>query len=546
MGCPRTGCPPARTPSLQDDGDGYYGCRVRCQDWRHFFGRTGGESPAIYSAGRPGHQRKATSFTDQSESTASLRTYGQILRRRKWLIIETVVVVTAIVVLVSMLQPTLYSATARIMAQSQSPSVSVAVGTSIDLAKPDERELQTLASLVVTPEILSAAKALLGWDDQAATLMADVSAEADPNTDIISVTAVRPDPEGAAALANASAAAFVTWRQKTLQKSLDEAITLLNEQIAAATTGSVTHTALVERRAQLEVLKPLVSGGLTIGEAAQPPSVPSSPKPLRNGVLAFAAGLVLGVGLAFVRESIDNKLHSAEEIAELAKVPVIAAAPEFRRQDRASAKVVVLDDPRSAAAEAYRFLRTNLEFVNFDNEVQVILVTSPQAVAGQVHDHRQSGHLPAPRRQARRRRRGRPPPAVPAPVLQRSPAPAASRASSPGPRHSRTRFRSCTSAARPRPRSRRSARASRRASSGTQSRASSSCCSSRPARSRPTPERSSAHRGSPRCSASWPPGWTTSSSTLRPCSPWATRRPWRPTWTAWWWSSSSVRPPRTR
>ena len=174
-------------------------------------------------------------MTDQSESTASLRTYGQILRRRKWLIIETVVVVTAIVVLVSLLQPTLYSATARVMAQSQSPSVSVAVGTSIDLAKPDERELQTLASLAVTPEILSAARQELAWNEPAASLMSDVSAEADPNTDIISITAVRPDPEGAAALANAAAAAFVTWRQKTLQKSLDEAIVLLNEQIDAST-----------------------------------------------------------------------------------------------------------------------------------------------------------------------------------------------------------------------------------------------------------------------------------------------------------------------
>jgi receptor protein-tyrosine kinase len=321
-------------------------------------------------------------LTDQSESTASLRTYAQILGRRKWLIIETVVVVTAIVVFVSLLQPTLYSATARVMAQSQSPSVSVAVGTSIDLAKPDERELQTLASLAVTPEIMADAKALLGWKDQPATLMADVSAEADPNTDIISITAERPDPEGAAALANAAAAAFVTWRQKTLQKSLDEAIDLLTQQIDASTTESDARTALVERRAQLEVLKPLVSGGLTIGEAAQPPSVPSSPKPLRNGVLAFAAGLVLGVGLAFVREALDIKLHSAEEIAELSKVPVIAAVPEFRRQDRASSRVVVLEDPRSPSAEAYRFLRTNLEFVNFSNEVRVILVTSPQPSQG--------------------------------------------------------------------------------------------------------------------------------------------------------------------
>ncbi len=316
-------------------------------------------------------------MTDQSESTASLRTYAQILWRRKWLIVESVVAVTAIVVVVSLLQPTLYSATARVMAQSQSPSVSVAVGTSIDLAKPDERELQTLASLAVTPEILSAAKLQLGWEDQPATLMSDVSAEADPNVDIISITAVRPDPEGAATLANATAAAFVAWRQKTLQKSLDEAIVLLNEQIEAPTTDNATRTALIERRTQLDVLKPLVSGGLTIGEAAQPPSAPSSPKPLRNGVLAFAAGLVLGVGVAFVRESIDTKLHTAEEVAELSKVPVIAAIPEFRRQDRATVKVVVLDDPRGPSAEAYRFLRTNLEFVNFSHKINVILVTSP-------------------------------------------------------------------------------------------------------------------------------------------------------------------------
>ena len=321
-------------------------------------------------------------MTDQSESTASLRTYAQILWRRKWLIIETVVVVTAIVVAVSLLQPTRYSATARVMAQSQSPSVSVAVGTAIDLAKPDERELQTLASLAVTPEILSAARQELAWDEDATSLMSDVSAEADPNTDIISITAERPDPEGAAALANAAAAAFVTWRQKTLQKSLDEAIVLLNEQIDASTTDSVTRTALIERRTQLEVLKPLVSGGLTIGEAAQAPSTPSSPKPIRNGVLAFVAGLVLGVGLAFVRDSIDNKLHSAEEIADLCKVPVIAAVPEYRRQDRAAVRVAVLDDPRSPDAEAYRFLRTNLEFMNFSNELKVILVTSPQPSQG--------------------------------------------------------------------------------------------------------------------------------------------------------------------
>jgi len=316
-------------------------------------------------------------LTDQSQSSTGLRHYAEVLWRRKWIVIETLVIIPAIVIVFSLFQQTLYSSTARVIAQSQSPSVSVAVGASVDLSKPDERELQTLASFVVTPEIAAGAKGRLGWDDQPATLMADVAAEADPNTDIINVTAERPDADDAAALANAFAEEFVAWRKRTLQKSLDEAIELVDEQIRLSRSGSVERTALVERRSQLEVLKPLASGGLAVGEAAQPPSTPSSPKPLRDGALAVAAALVLGVGLAFLRDSLDVKIHSAEEIAERTSLPVIAAIPEFRRRDRSPDKLVVLDDPRSATAEAYRFLRTNLEFVNFNNDLKTILVTSP-------------------------------------------------------------------------------------------------------------------------------------------------------------------------
>jgi len=319
---------------------------------------------------------------DRSQSSVSLRHYAEILWRRKWLIIEVAVIVPAIVVGVSLTQPNKYAATARIVAVSQSPSVSVAVGANIDLSKPDEREMQTLASFVVTPEIAQSVSDELGWPDDPATLMASTTAEADPNADIIAVTSGRAKPAEAADLANAFARQFVQWRKDTQQNSLDEAIKLLDNQIALASRGSDARTALVERRDQIEVLKALVSGGLTVGEAAQTPGAPSSPKPLRDGVLAFAAGLVLGVGLAFLRDSLDVKLRSADEIAALTDLPVIGAIPELRKSENSPDKLIVLDDPRSPTAEAYRFLRTNLEFVNFNHDIKVVLVTSPLPAQG--------------------------------------------------------------------------------------------------------------------------------------------------------------------
>jgi polysaccharide biosynthesis transport protein len=319
---------------------------------------------------------------DQHQSSVSLRHYARILWRHKWLILEIAVIIPAIVVGVSLSQPNKYAATARIMAASQSSSLSVAVGTNIDLSKPDAREMQTLASFVVTPEIAKNVSNELGWPDDPATLMASTTAEADPNADIIGVTAERAKPAEAADLANAFAQQFVQWRQDTQQDSLDEAIKLLDDQIALASPSNAARAALLERRGQLEVLKTLVSGGLTLGEAAQSPRAPSSPKPLRDGVLAFAAALVLGVGLAFLRDSLDVKVRSADEISELTDLPVIASIPEFRKSKKSPDELIVLDDPRGPTAEAYRFLRTNLDFVNFNHDIKVVLVTSPRPAQG--------------------------------------------------------------------------------------------------------------------------------------------------------------------
>jgi len=321
-------------------------------------------------------------LADTTQSTVSLRHYVDVLWRRKWIVVQAVVIVPLIVVGLSFLQPVRYASTARVMAVQQSAAVDVATSLDTGSLTLDERGLMTLASFVVTPDIAARAAEQLGRPDDADALLEDVSAETDPAADVILVQAEADTPETAAAVANAFAEQFVAWRRDTQQTALDDAIATIDDEIENTEPNTLRRQLLLDQRSQLEVLKALLNGDVQIGEAARPSNVPASPKPVRNGALAVAAGLILGIGLAFVREALDVKLRSVDALAAATSLPVIGAIPQLPKEHRAGDSVVALEDPKGPVAEAFRFLRTNLEFVNFDKDVKSILLTSPEPSQG--------------------------------------------------------------------------------------------------------------------------------------------------------------------
>ena len=316
-------------------------------------------------------------MADSAQSSVSLRHYAEVLWRRKWTVIATMVVVTAVVVVVTYLQPTSFTAIARLLVESPSSTLNVATGATLDNTAPDDREIQTLSSFVVTSEVGTRALAGLGWQGTPRDYADSVRSEADIAANVISVVAQQPTADAASDLANAYAREFVAWRRESQLATVREALVLVNKELADAPPNSASAQSLQERQRQLDAILALTTGGVQVGEAAQPPAAPSSPRPKRNAALALAAGMLLGIGLAFLRESLDVQLHSAEEIGELTHLPVIAAVPEFRKSEKGADRLVVLDDPRGPTAEAYRFLRTNLDFVNFNHDVKLIMVTSP-------------------------------------------------------------------------------------------------------------------------------------------------------------------------
>jgi capsular exopolysaccharide synthesis family protein len=123
------------------------------------------------------------------------------------------------------------------------------------------------------------------------------------------------------------------------------------------------------------------------------PSNPARPAKTRNVALAFIVGLVGGIGLALLREYVDNTVKTPDDIESLARLPSLAVVPQFDSSNGSSKsrrllpgtssnghekriELVAQHLPKSQMSEAFRALRTSLLLSQADHPPQVILVTS--------------------------------------------------------------------------------------------------------------------------------------------------------------------------
>jgi receptor protein-tyrosine kinase len=136
------------------------------------------------------------------------------------------------------------------------------------------------------------------------------------------------------------------------------------------------YTTLADKLEQLRIAQQLVQGAGTVLSSAVVNPAPVSPKPVRNAGLGLAVGLLLGLGVAFVAEQLDVRIKSADEAAKIYGAPVLAHIPTEKISKEDLGRLTLADRPGSPAAEAYRMLRNNLGFVNFDKGIKTMLVTS--------------------------------------------------------------------------------------------------------------------------------------------------------------------------
>jgi len=104
------------------------------------------------------------------------------------------------------------------------------------------------------------------------------------------------------------------------------------------------------------------------------PGSPIKPQKIVNIGLGFALGLLLGVGVVVLRDVLDNTVKGPRDFEPLG-VPVLGVIPFDKRTSKVP--IAFRGDPHSARSEAYRQLRTNMQFIDVDNPPRIIAVTSP-------------------------------------------------------------------------------------------------------------------------------------------------------------------------
>ena len=327
-------------------------------------------------------------MTTELGAAPSLRTYLIVVRRRKWWLALFALLGLAGSLAISFTEPKEYSATAQLLVQ---PTGAVAFGAYQLPVTPTE--VQTELQLITSAPVTEAVRQRLGSAPA-------VSAAQVAQTNVISVSANGRSPSRAAIVANAYAQAFVSYRQSVASSNLATAEGKLQSQISALGTqvkslqskpgAAAEVTALVnqqavlkEQAAQTQVSGAVATGGVELVTPAQPPTSPSSPKPARDGALGLAAGLLVGLGIAFARDNLDEALSSKEGAESLAGAPVLAMVPTVTSwKKRKRALLVSTAQPTSPSAEAYRSLRTALQFARQEREMRSVLITSPAADEG--------------------------------------------------------------------------------------------------------------------------------------------------------------------
>lgn len=144
-------------------------------------------------------------------------------------------------------------------------------------------------------------------------------------------------------------------------------------------TNTTLYEGLLQRYKEIGVAGGVGTNNVAIVDRALVPGMPFKPNLSKNLALALGLGLFLGVSAAFCANFFDDALKSAEEIESLLGVPVLGVMPLVTAPNVAQQ---VLENPRSALAEAFRSLRTALQFSTAAGAPKSLLVTSPRAAEG--------------------------------------------------------------------------------------------------------------------------------------------------------------------
>jgi polysaccharide biosynthesis transport protein len=323
--------------------------------------------------------------TDQPSPQRTLADYMAIIRGRKWVVVVPLLLFPIVAYLYSSQQPAVFAASSEVLLSRQDLGSALSGFTNADVLNDPERFAETQAALAHVPEVARRAVEKAGVKAMTPDeLLANSSVSVRGNADLLTITVNHADPAVATQLATAYAQAFSDYRLELDTVDLANARRDLGRSIGALEREGATGTQLyreLTRKAQdlrtMELLQRKPKVVATADAASQ-----IAPTPKRNAVLGLTMGLLLGLASAFLAEAIDRRVRDEDEIQRTLGIPLLGRLPALHKRSEPSDRLAMLDDPSAEDAEAFRRLRSNVEFANLDVDAKVIMVTSAVGMEG--------------------------------------------------------------------------------------------------------------------------------------------------------------------
>jgi uncharacterized protein involved in exopolysaccharide biosynthesis len=297
-----------------------------------------------------------------SQDRTPLSSAIAIARRNLVLLVVCITAVPGAALVFSLAQDKEYTASASLLFRDPGLDQKLFGSSFFEEAEDPARAAATNLRLVSLREVAErTAQSLDTPGITADVIEQQVEVSPEGESDIIAVGAVADDPQLAARIANSFARKYIDFRREADRAKVREAQQLVQARLDELSSEELVDTAgrsLRERSRELEILAALQTGNAELVQRARPPESASAPLLKRNVAVGILLGVLLGAGLALLREQLDRRLKDLDDVAGVFDLPVLATIPESRAITRGQPGLALAS--AGAQGDAFLMLRTNL------------------------------------------------------------------------------------------------------------------------------------------------------------------------------------------
>lgn len=272
-----------------------------------------------------------------------LQDFAKLLRARWLIVCATLAASIVLAIVVTVMTTPLYKASTRLFVSTESGS---SLAEAYQGNRFSQERVKSYAELIEGQTVAQRTIDKLGLDITAGELQEKVTASAKLDTVLINVSVLDESPVRARDIANSLS---------------DEFVVMIRELETPEPGATPDARVVVEQRASI-------------------PERPVTPDTTRNIGLGVILGLALGVGLAVLRDMLDNTVKDRATLETITGSGVVGNIPLDK--ERRKNPAISFDSDRSAISEAFRKLRTNLQFLAVDNPPRAIVITSSMPAEG--------------------------------------------------------------------------------------------------------------------------------------------------------------------